>query len=232
MDHFLLLSFLGGALAVDDRAGWQSLLAQPVFASLLVGLVFGEIAAGLIVGLFLELIWMAILPMRGMKRPDQVCGAVVGASSACYLIEGMGDPRFAFVISLGVFIGLIAGEFTTRVSRPLFRLRENKLAHVGTFRNTEGWQPVRSLLWIHVFATAYIFLVEMLIVFVCLVIASVFAKWVSNEAGAFMLRTVERWGLIFPAFGVASLLHVFWHKHQIRFLIMSSMLVLFILWII
>jgi mannose/fructose/N-acetylgalactosamine-specific phosphotransferase system component IIC len=231
MDHLLLLGFLGGALAVDDRAGWQSLLAQPVFASLLVGFVFGEISAGILVGLFLELVWLAVLPMRGMKRPDQVCGAVVGASATCYLIQGMGDFRFTFVISLGVLIGLLSGEIAARVSLPLFRLRERKLARVGAFRNVEDWQPVRSLLWIHVFTTAYTFIVETAIVLVSLLVAGLFAQWVSGEAGGFVLRTVERWGLIFPAFGIASLIHVFWHKHLTRFLILSGLLGLFVLWI-
>lgn len=231
MDHFLLLGILGGALAVDDRAGWQSLLAQPVFASLLVGLIFGEVAAALLVGLFLELVWLAVLPMRGKRRPDQVCGSIVGASSTCYLIHGMGDPRFAFVISLGVLIGLLTGEFSVRASLPLFKLRERKLARVGAFQNIEDWQPIRSLLWIHIFATIYTFIVEMVVVLVCLSIAVLFAKWVSNEAGGYILRTVARWGLIFPAFGVASLIHVFWHRHLTRFLIISGLLSLFVLWI-
>lgn len=231
MDHFLLLGFLGGALMVDDRAGWQSLLAQPIFASLLVGFILSEISAALLVGLFLELIWLAVLPMRGTKRPDQVCGTIVGASSACYLIQVMGDPRFAFVISLGVLVGLLAGEFASRVSQPLFKLREKRLALIGASDNMQAWQPARSLLWIHVFAMAYTFIVETVIVLICLLLAGVFAKWVSSEAGGFVLRTVERWGLIFPAFGVASLIHVFWHRHLTRFLIMSCLLVLFILWI-
>jgi mannose/fructose/N-acetylgalactosamine-specific phosphotransferase system component IIC len=231
MDHFLLLGFLGGALAVDDRAGWQSLLAQPVFASLLVGLIFGEISAGILVGLFLELVWLAVLPMRGLKRPDQVCGAIVGTAATCYLIQGMGDPRFSFVISLGVLIGLLTGEFAARVSMPLYRVRERRLARVGAFQNIEDWQPVRSLLWIHIFATAYTFIVEMVIVLVSLLVAGLIAQWISGGAGGFVLRTVERWGLIFPAFGVASLIHVFWHKHLTRFLIISCLLGLFILWI-
>jgi len=231
MEHFLLLGVLGGALAVDDRAGWQSLLAQPVFAALLVGLIFGEVSAALLVGLFLELVWLAVLPMRGMKRPDQVCGSVVGASSTCYLIHGMGDPRFAFVISLGVLIGLLTGEFAARIAMPALRLREKKLARIGAFQNVEDWQPAQSLLWIHIFSTLYIFVVEMVVVLACLLITGLAAKWVSSLAGGYILRTVERWGLIFPAFGVASLIHVFWHKHLTRFLVMSGLLSLFILWI-
>ncbi|MFH1754151.1 MAG: PTS sugar transporter subunit IIC [Candidatus Latescibacterota bacterium] len=231
MDYFLLLGVLGGALAVDDKAGWQSLLAQPIFAALLVGLLFGQIAAGLMIGLFLELIWLAVLPMRGMKRPDQVCGAIVGASAACYLIHETGDPRFTFVVALGVLIGLFAGEFAARASVPLFKVRERRLARVGAYGKMDGWQPMRSILWIHIFATAYIFLVEMMIVLVSLLIAGVFARWVSSSAGSLAIRAIENWGLILPAFGVSSLVHVFWHKHLTRFLILSGLLALFILWI-
>ncbi len=231
MDHYLLLSLLGGVLALDDRSGWQSLLAQPIFASLIVGSLFGEISFGLIIGLFLELIWLAVLPMRGTRRPDQVCGAIVGTASACYLIHVQGDPRFAFVISLGVLSGLLAGEFASRLSLPLLNLREQRLGRVALMSNVEGWQPVRSLFWIHVLATVYVFAVEVLIVFVFLSIGATVSKWVSGGAGSFVVKSIEQWGLLFPAFGIASLIHVYWHKHLTRFLIMSAVLIFIMLWI-
>ena len=97
MDLFFLLALIGGFLAVDDRAGWQSLLAQPIFASLLVGAITGEIAAALPVGLILEFVWLSILPMRGSRRPDQVLGAIVGSGTACLLAKLASDPRLLLI---------------------------------------------------------------------------------------------------------------------------------------
>ncbi|NIM20360.1 MAG: hypothetical protein GTO51_09035 [Candidatus Latescibacteria bacterium] len=230
MDHYLVLGILGGALALDDRAGWQSLVAQPIFISLIVGYIFGEISSGLIVGLFLELIWLAVLPMRGTRRPDQVCGAIVGSASACFLVHTMGDPRFAFVISLGVLSGLLAGEFASRLSMPLQHLKEQRLSRIAYLRNNEDWRPVRNLFWVHLFATAYTFFMEVLVVLLFLAVGYAFSKWVSSSAGESVVKSIEHWGLLFPAFGVASLIHVYWHKHLTRFLLMSTVLILVVLW--
>ena len=78
MSPFLLLSLVAGALAVDERAGWQSLLGQPIFSALLVGVITGQMYVALATGLVLELIWLSIMPMRGVKHPNRVTGGIVG----------------------------------------------------------------------------------------------------------------------------------------------------------
>jgi mannose/fructose/N-acetylgalactosamine-specific phosphotransferase system component IIC len=231
MDHYLVLGLLGGLLALDDRAGWQSLVSQPAFSSTLVGFLLGELVIGLLVGMFLEMIWLAILPMRGTRRPDQVCGAITGAASACYVVQGGGDPRFAFIISMGVLLGLVVGELAARISFPLMSLRERRLGRVVKMTGEADWQPASSLLWIQIFAMSYIFVVEVLLVLLFVFIGSNVAIWVSSHAGYIVTRAFEQWGLILPAFGVASLIHVFWHKHLTRFLVMSTGIILIVLWI-
>jgi len=231
MSHYLILGLLGGILALDDRTGWQSLLSQPVFAASLVGYLFGEVAIGLSVGLFLELIWLAILPMRGSRRPDQVCGAITGAASACYAVQGGGDPRFAFIIAMGVLIGLVSGELSARVSLPLMSLREQRLGRIIQMSGDNRWQPATSLFWVHAFAMAYIFVVEVVLVLVFLFLGSTLSIWISSYAGSLITGAFEQWGLLLPAFGIASLIHVYWHKHLTRFLAMSTGLILIVLWI-
>ena len=77
LEEILLLSALGGLLALDERVGWQSLLSQPVISGAVVGFVFGDFVTGVSVGVVLELVWLSILPMRGMRRPDAVAAFVV-----------------------------------------------------------------------------------------------------------------------------------------------------------
>ena len=230
MDHYLILGLLGGLLALDDRTGWQSLLSQPIFTASIVGYLFGELSIGLSIGLFLELIWLAILPMRGTRRPDQVCGTITGAASACYVIQGGGDPRFAFIIALGVFIGLISGELSARISFPLMGLRERRLGRVVQMSGDSQWQPATSLVWVHAFAMAYIFVVEVILVLVFLFVGGIISTWISSYAGSLVTRAFEQWGLLLPAFGIASLIHVYWHKHLTRFLVLSAGLILIVLW--
>jgi PTS system mannose-specific IIC component len=217
--------------AIDDRAGWQGLFAQPVFICLVVGYIFGEVIPGLIVGLSLELIWFAVLPMRGTRRPDQVCGAIVGAASACSLIHGTGDPRYAFLISFGVFLGLLAGEAAARISQPLLRIREERLNRLWLANGAKQTRPACRVVWAHVLATSHIFVVEAVVVFSFIFIANAVSVWASGAVGGAMVRGIEYWGRVIPAFGAASLIHVYWHKHLNRFLILSVVFFLLVLWI-
>ena len=123
-----MLGLLAGVLSLDDRAGWQGLAAEPLFAAIAVGLVVGEVATGLAVGVVLQLVWLSILPMRGTRRPDCVVGAVVGAGTACLLVRFTGDPRTLFLAAIGVISALIAGELAGVVTRFVHRPRELRLA--------------------------------------------------------------------------------------------------------
>jgi mannose/fructose/N-acetylgalactosamine-specific phosphotransferase system component IIC len=231
MEHFWTLGLIGGLLALDDRAGWQSLLSQPVFASTAVGYLLGQVGTCLFIGLFLELIWLAILPMRGTRRPDQVGGAITGAACACTVVQGGGDPRFAFIVAMGVLIGLLTGELAARISLPLMILRDRRLSRVVQVSGFIGSQPTTGLIWVQGLSMAYVFVMELILVLLFLLIGANLAVWISNNAGKIIVGAFEQWALILPAFGVASLIHVYWHKHLTRFLLMSAAVILIVLWI-
>src|SRR6476660_3846784 len=93
MHDLLLIAVVAAILALDDRAGWQSLAGEPVVSSLIVGLAFGRVGAA-----------------RGSRRPHAVVGGVVGAAATCLSLHRSGDPREPLVIGAAVFCGLLAGE--------------------------------------------------------------------------------------------------------------------------
>src|SRR5712675_1303985 len=109
MHDLLLIAVIAAVLAVDDRAGWQSLAGEPVFSSLLVGLVFGHVGAALRCGVALQVVWLSIGAARGSRRPHAVVGGVVGAGAACLSLHKTGDPREPLVIAAAVFCGLLSG---------------------------------------------------------------------------------------------------------------------------
>ena len=97
-EEIVLLSLLAGILAIDDKAGWQSLLSQPLFAGVVVGMLLGEVTTALKVGLVLELVWLSVMPMRATRRPDAVAGAVVGVLVG--VGSGVLQPARALIIML------------------------------------------------------------------------------------------------------------------------------------
>jgi len=230
MDPFLSLSLIGGLLAVDDRAGWQSLLAQPIFAALLVGFVFGEVAVALPVGLILELVWLSILPMRGSRRPDQVLGAITGAGVACLLVKLSGDPRVLLASSVGGLIGLIAGElggYLVTVSSGILNRRLSRVRFVAADQQSTS----AKLSAIHAGAIGYIFVVEAVITFVFLTVGFPIAEWCTARIGGSFAAGIVSWSVLAPAIGAAAVVQLYWRPQLKRVLILSAVMVLLILWL-
>ncbi len=226
MNLIVELSLIAGLLAIDDRAGWQSLLAQPVFAGSLVGLLVGEIQVGVAVGLVLEIIWLSILPMRGQRRPDQVAGAVVGAGTAGLLLRLTADPRILLITAVGILVGLIVGEVTGRLLSQFNRFQHVVLSRVD-LRNSS--RIASGLLGLQLASVAYIFLVEILLVFTFL---SLSLNVTERLTGAVTLAGSQGWLRLLPIIGAASLIHLYWQQSLKRVLVMCTVLTVFVLWII
>jgi mannose/fructose/N-acetylgalactosamine-specific phosphotransferase system component IIC len=211
MNSFVLLSLLGGLLAVDDRAGWQSLLAQPIFIGLLVGFATGETSTALAVGLSLELVWLSLVPVRGSRRPDQVLGAITGAGCAGVLTKLSGEPSAALA-AVGVLLGLVAGELGGLVTGRLFGVLSGALARVTFSPDAGVHATARKILWVHAGSILYIFAVETLVVLGCLALGSRAADWVTRWAGEPLSAAAAYWNALLPAFGLAAVILLFWRR--------------------
>lgn len=227
--EFVLLSLLAGILAVDERAGWQGLLSQPVVAGTLAGVLIGEPETGMAVGVVLELIFLSVMPMRGTRRADGLAGGIVGAGTACMLLHHTGDPRFFFVTSTGVLVGLIAAEVAPMLTGPLNRFRD---------RTIGGFQPVddplrlvRKLGVYHTLATAYHIGVEGLVVLVMLPVAVASGHAFTGLVEGPVNVGATTWLELLPGLGVAALIQTYWQKHAIRFLVLVACVTWVVLWI-
>jgi mannose/fructose/N-acetylgalactosamine-specific phosphotransferase system component IIC len=229
MDPFISISLIAGLLALDDRAGWQGLLAQPVFASAIVGFVAGNIGSAIAVGVILEIIYMSILPMRGLHRPDHIAAGVVGGGTAALIIHYTADPRFALIVGVGVFTGLVAGEISSRVTmrlrnRLFRRLGEMDLAQMKSLSSATG-----PLLRVHAVAMAYIFAVHAAVVWVLLRVGYAGAERVTRYIDGALVDAVVNWYNLLPMLGVASLVHLYWHEHHKRMLLLAAVITTLIL---
>ena len=231
MNPLILLSLIAGLLAIDERVGWQSLAAQPVFAALVVGFVTGEVHAAVTVGLMLELIWLSILPMRGLRRPDHIAGAIVGAGTAGLLMHLTADPRTLFITAAGVMVGLVAGELGARAWDPVQSLLNRFLARVE-FSPDSGFARTRGkLVTLHSGATLYLFIVEAAIVYVLLGLGYHAAERVTRYVDGTLVTASVNWELLLPALGAASIFHVYWNLHLKRVLILCAVMVILVLWL-
>lgn len=231
MISLIALGLIAGLLAVDQRAGWQGLFAQPVFAGALVGVVLGEIGTCVSVGLALELVYLSVVPMRGARVSDQVAAGVVGAGVAGLLARSGAAPDPGLAPLLGVLFGLIAGEIGGQVTKSLFALHNRFLSSVEFSPELERGRMVRQLTLLHVASLGFIFVVESLFV-VTLGAAGLFAgARIVRLADAGFIHGAVSWGRILPAVGVASIVHLFWHHRFRNVLLACAALGVIVLWL-
>jgi mannose/fructose/N-acetylgalactosamine-specific phosphotransferase system component IIC len=231
MTTIIILSLVAGLLAVDHRVGWQGLLAQPVFVGVIVGLSTGEPETAIAVGVVLELIYLSILPMRGARIPDQIAGAVVGCGTASLLMSGSGDSRTIFVVAVGVFLGLLAGELGSRIANPFLGVQNRILSGIDFPAETSRRTLVHKIFWLHMGAAAYVFAVETLSVLILLSAGYFAGGKLTRIVGGAVVEGTEYWNYLVPAVGAASLIHLYWQHHLRRILILCAVLVAILLWL-
>jgi mannose/fructose/N-acetylgalactosamine-specific phosphotransferase system component IIC len=77
----LLLSLLGGLLALDATSLGQFMLSRPLIAAGLAGMIAGNPEGGIVVGVLLEAIHLAVLPVGAARYPEAGPAAVAAAGA-------------------------------------------------------------------------------------------------------------------------------------------------------
>lgn len=107
--EIVLVSLLGGLLALDATSVGQFMASRPLVAGALTGWLVGEPTAGIAVGAILELYLLVSFPTGGSRFPEGSTATVVAVASA-----GTGSPgSLAVAIAAGLVWGQLAGASIT-----------------------------------------------------------------------------------------------------------------------
>ena len=94
MDNVLLLGLWGVLVGIDMTSVAQTMLSRPLVAGTVAGLIVGDPAGGLMMGVLLEFFALDVLPVGASRYPDYGLGAVVAvavvAGSPSVLGTGLG----------------------------------------------------------------------------------------------------------------------------------------------
>jgi mannose/fructose/N-acetylgalactosamine-specific phosphotransferase system component IIC len=233
MPDLLLVALLAGVLAVDDRAGWQSLLGEPVFAAWVVGAVLGSPEPALKCGVVLQLAWFSVGAARGTRRPNVVVGGMVGAGAVGLVLARTGDPRESVVIAAGVWVGLLAGEAGSVLARAADGLRERWL---GSFR-LPAVPPAsyaaasRRLALTVVASTLFVGAVDFVATLALLPVATAVAGSMAARLGAGVASGATWWLVGVSAIGVATIARAFGTRSLARYLVLGAAGVLVAGWL-
>ncbi|MCW8859420.1 MAG: PTS sugar transporter subunit IIC [Deltaproteobacteria bacterium] len=146
----LLGALIATICGLDRVAILQFMLSRPIVAAPLVALVLGEPVVGLQVGLLVELLWLARLPVGAAVPPDDTQVAI--ASSVMVIVSGRflnaGGIELILICLLvalplgkvGQYFEHYARQYNVRLSKQVELALEN-----GSIRAAE-WQHLRGLI--------------------------------------------------------------------------------------
>ena len=107
MTEILIISFAGGLFCLD-RVFVQVMISRPVVIAPLVGLLLNNIYAGLVIGAFIELIWIDRIPIGTYIPPNDSIAAVIATSIAVIAGQHLGGI-YPQVIALAILLAIPCG---------------------------------------------------------------------------------------------------------------------------
>jgi mannose/fructose/N-acetylgalactosamine-specific phosphotransferase system component IIC len=82
MQLVLVIAFAGGIIGLDRTALGQIMVSQPIVAGPITGWLLGDVAAGIMIGGVLELIWVLDMPVGTFVPADATVGAIAATAIA------------------------------------------------------------------------------------------------------------------------------------------------------
>ncbi|MDR1650471.1 MAG: PTS sugar transporter subunit IIC [Synergistaceae bacterium] len=116
---------------------------RPIIIAPLVGLLFGDLQKGIMIGATLELIWMGAFPIGASNPPDMVSGAIIGTAFA--IISNQDTPA---AVALAVPIASLVLIFDNMLMTffiPFLSSKADKYAEEGDFRGVEKMHLIAVL---------------------------------------------------------------------------------------
>jgi mannose/fructose/N-acetylgalactosamine-specific phosphotransferase system component IIC len=104
VSEWLLLLLLGGVVGLDATAFPQVMISRPLVAGTLAGALFGQPAAGALVGGLIEVFSLPILPMGATRYPEAGVAAVAAATA---YVHAAAAPLDGAALLLALLLALV-----------------------------------------------------------------------------------------------------------------------------
>jgi PTS system mannose-specific IIC component len=115
IQKILLIAAVGGLLGLDRTALGQFMISEPIVAAPLMGWFLGDTAAGVVIGVVLEMLWVLDLPVGTFVPADSTIAAVVATGIA--VLGSNGGPALPGVIGFSLLLTAGMAPVTMRVDR-------------------------------------------------------------------------------------------------------------------
>ena len=118
--HALWVALAGMIVYLDTTAVGQIMIAQPIIACPLWGLMVGRFEIGLFFGVVFQLLWLSSLAVGAGRFPEGNVGALAATALAAQIPPlANGEPAW-IVLSVAALVGIITAQLGSHVT-PLVR---------------------------------------------------------------------------------------------------------------
>lgn len=166
MDIIIPGILIASVLSLDTTHAFQTMLSQPVFACPLLGLLFGNPLAGLLMGMMFELIFLKVIPMGGNAFPENNSAAMSGTILWIALSRAFPDQFYSFVpvvLVVSVLLAFLGMKLTVYHRRKNILLLERASRDIGVKTISSAYM-VKLILYSMVHFVLLIFLLDGLMV--------------------------------------------------------------------
>lgn len=195
-----LLVSLVTLLGYCDYMFGSPMINRPIVLSPVVGLVLGDLQAGIAMGAALELVFMGVVTIGSATPPDTVTGSVMGSALAIMTGQGV---EIALALALPISILTQSLKITVNTLRAIKMPHALKLAAQG---NTA------ALSRLHYFLFIWMAIPMMLVTFLSIMLGTEVVKSMINYIPKEMMEGIAVAAKILPAIGFALLLKFLWQK--------------------
>lgn len=130
-----ILGIITFALFVIEYAGGRNFITQPIMVGTIVGLVFGDLKTGVMIGATLELAFLGATSIGAVIPPDAMIGAILGTA---FVIHAGVSAESAVVLALPIAsLALIFKNFYYGYVVSLFQVKADTYAQAGDFQGIE-----------------------------------------------------------------------------------------------
>ena len=132
---YLFIALVIGLLALDTTIAFQILISQPLFSCSILGLILGDFARGVEIGIMMQLLWLNIVPAGAAVFPEGNTASMV--TCALVLLFGeVGYPNLvlttAFIIGIAVsYFGAWVTVMDRKINGRFLELTMNAAEHAS-----------------------------------------------------------------------------------------------------
>lgn len=216
MREALLIGLVVALVWFFEKMLGTPMVNRPLVISPLVGLVLGDVQAGLIIGASLELVFMGAIQVGAAVPPDVLVGASLGTAFA--IMSGQGS-EIALTLALPIAILAQSLKVIIFIVRSWFMNYAVSLAEKA---------DIKGMFALNIFGVVLQSLMYFIVVFVAVLFGSSVVESFVQGIPQGLMNGLEVAGKLLPAVGFALLLQPMMEKSNVLYFILGFILIAYL----